>query len=129
MKEKDKEISDFKKMLLERRAKLLGNVNFMHGEALNKSRQSACGDLSNVPIHMADIGTDNYERDLMIDLIQNGEEEVRNIDIALEKIEEGNFGVCETCQKKINKTRLIALPHAKLCIECQRKEEVGGATP
>lgn len=125
---KGKEINDFKKILLERREKLLGNVNFMQNEALSKSRQSACGDLSNVPIHMADIGTDNYDRDLMIDLIQNGEGEVRNIDTALEKIEEGTFGVCEVCQKKINKTRLVALPHAKLCIECQRKEEIEGGT-
>lgn len=124
---KEKEINDFKKQLLERRVKLLENVNFMHDEALNKSRQSACGDLSNVPIHMADIGTDNYEREFMIDLIQNGEESVRNIDIALEKIEEGTFGECEVCQKKINKTRLSALPHAKLCIDCQRKEETEGS--
>lgn len=125
---KEKETSDFKKMLLERRKKLLGNVNFMQGEALDKSRQSACGDLSNVPIHLADIGTDNYERDLIIGLIQNGQEEVRSIDIALEKIEEGTFGVCEICQKKINKVRLSALPHARLCIECQRVEEIEGGT-
>lgn len=122
-----KEKNEYKKMLLEKREKLQGNVNFMQDEALSKSQQSACGDLSNVPIHMADIGTDNYNRDLTIELIQNGEEEVRNIDLALEKIEDGTFGVCESCQKKINKTRLTALPHAKLCIECQRQEETEGS--
>ncbi|MGR3311566.1 MAG: TraR/DksA family transcriptional regulator [Candidatus Brocadiales bacterium] len=125
---KEKEINDFKKILLERRERLLGNVNTMHDETLTHSGQSACGDLSNVPIHMADVGTDNYERDLMIDLIQNGEETVRSMDTALEKIEEGTFGVCEVCQKKINKTRLVALPQARLCIDCQRKEETEGST-
>lgn len=95
----------------------------MQGEALKRSRQDASGDLSNVPIHMADVGTDNYERDLMIELIQSGEESVRNIDTALEKIEEGTFGVCESCGKKINKERLKAVPYAKLCIDCQREEE------
>jgi DnaK suppressor protein len=113
----------FKKQLLALRERLVGKVDSMQGEALKRSMQDASGDLSNVPIHMADVGTDNYERDLMIDLIQSGEEGVRNIDTALEKIEEGTFGVCEMCTKKINKERLKAIPFAKLCIDCQRKEE------
>ncbi len=96
----------------------------MQGEALKKSRQDASGDLSNVPIHMADVGTDNYERDLMIELIENGEEGLRNIDTALEKMDDGSYGVCEICSKKINKDRLKAVPYAKLCIDCQREEEI-----
>ncbi|HHT9108204.1 MAG TPA: TraR/DksA family transcriptional regulator, partial [Candidatus Wunengus sp. YC63] len=102
---KAEEVAQFKKLLLSLRERLVGKVDFMQGEALKKSRQDASGDLSNVPIHMADVGTDNYERDIMIELIQNGEEGVRNIDTALEKIEEGAFGVCELCAKKINKER------------------------
>ncbi len=121
---KAEEVAQFKKLLLSLRERLVGKVDFMQGEALKKSRQDASGDLSNVPIHMADVGTDNYERDIMIELIQNGEEGVRNIDTALEKIEEGAFGVCELCAKKINKERLKAVPYAKLCIDCQREEEI-----
>ncbi|HHT9112285.1 MAG: TraR/DksA C4-type zinc finger protein [Planctomycetes bacterium] len=121
---KAEEVAQFKRLLLSLRERLVGKVDFMQGEALKKSRQDASGDLSNVPIHMADVGTDNYERDIMIELIQNGEEGVRNIDTALEKIEEGAFGVCELCAKKINKERLKAVPYAKLCIDCQREEEI-----
>jgi len=121
---KAEEVAQFKKLLLSLRERLVGKVDFMQGETLKKSRQDASGDLSNVPIHMADVGTDNYERDIMIELIQNGEEGVRNIDTALEKIEEGAFGVCELCAKKINKERLKAVPYAKLCIDCQREEEI-----
>ncbi len=121
---KAEEVAQFKKLLLSLRERLVGKVDFMQGEALKKSRQDASGDLSNVPIHMADVGTDNYERDIMIELIQNGEEGVRNIDTALEKIEDGTFGVCELCAKKINKERLKAVPYAKLCIDCQREEEI-----
>ena len=121
---KAEEVAQFKKMLLSLRERLVGKVDFMQGEALKKSRQDASGDLSNVPIHMADVGTDNYERDFTIELIQNGEESVRSIDTALEKIEEGAFGVCELCAKKINKDRLKAVPYAKLCIDCQREEEI-----
>lgn len=121
---KAEEVAQFKKLLLSLRERLVGKVDIMQGETLKKSRQDASGDLSNVPIHMADVGTDNYERDIMIELIQNGEEGVRNIDTALEKIEEGAFGVCELCAKKINKDRLKAVPYAKLCIDCQREEEI-----
>lgn len=121
---KAEEVAQFKKLLLSLRERLVGKVDFMQGEALKKSRQDASGDLSNVPIHMADVGTDNYERDIMIELIQNGEEGVRNIDTALEKIQDGTFGVCELCAKKINKERLKAVPYAKLCIDCQREEEI-----
>lgn len=118
------EFAQYKKLLLSLRERLVGNVDSMQGEALKRSRQDASGDLSNVPIHMADVGTDNYERELMIELIQSGEESVRNIDSALERIEEGVFGICEMCNKKIGRERLKAVPYAKLCIDCQREEEV-----
>ncbi len=119
------EYAPYKKLLLSLREKLVGKVDYMQEEALKKSRQDASGDLSNVPIHMADVGTDNYERELMIELIQNGEDSVRNIDDALERIEEGTFGICEACEKKINRERLKAVPYASLCISCQREEELG----
>ena len=91
------EFAQFKKLLLSLRVRLVGKVDSMQDEAL---KNHASGDLSNVPIHMADVGTDNYERDLMLELIQSGEEGLRNIDTALEKIEDGTFGECETCEKK-----------------------------
>ncbi len=122
------ELTQFKKALLELRGKLMENVNFMEDEALGKSGHEASGNLSNVPIHMADVGTDNYDRDLTIGLIQNGEDELRAIDEALEKISKKTFGLCESegCGKKISKARLTALPYVKLCIECQRQEEGTG---
>ncbi len=125
---REEEIAQFKKLLLSIRERLVGKVDFMQEETLKKSRQDASGDLSNVPIHMADVGTDNYERDLMIELIQSGEQGLRDIDSALEKIEEGTFGICEICRKKINKERMRAVPSASLCIDCQREEEVDNVT-
>ena len=116
-------LAQYKKILLDIRQKLIVNVNFMEDEVLGKSRQDASGDLSNVPIHMADVGTDNYDRDLTIGFIENGEEELRAIDEALERIGNKTYGTCEECGKKISKTRLTALPYVKNFIECQRQEE------
>ncbi len=120
------ELAQYKRILLDLRKKLVGNVTFMEDEALGKSRQDASGDLSNVPIHMADVGTDNYDRDLTIGLIQNGEEELKAIDNALERIGNKTYGSCEECGTKISKARLTALPYVNNCIECQRLEEEEG---
>ncbi len=117
------ELAQYKRILLDLRKKLVDNVSFMEDEALGKSGQDASGDLSNVPIHMADVGTDNYDRDLTIGLIQNGEEELKAIDNALERIGEKTYGTCEECGTKISKVRLTALPYVHNCIECQRLEE------
>ncbi len=120
------ELAQYKTILLDLRKKLVGNVTFMEDEALGKSGQDASGDLSNVPIHMADVGTDNYDRDLTIGLIQNGEEELKAIDNALERIGDKTYGTCEECGTKIAKVRLSALPYVHNCIECQRLEEEEG---
>jgi RNA polymerase-binding transcription factor DksA len=120
------ELAQYKTILLDLRKKLVGNVTFMEDEALGKSGQDASGDLSNVPIHMADVGTDNYDRDLTIGLIQNGEEELKAIDNALERIADKTYGSCEECGTKIAKVRLSALPYVHNCIECQRLEEEEG---
>ena len=120
------ELAQYKRILLDLRKKLVGNVTFMEDEALGKSRQDASGDLSNVPIHMADVGTDNYDRDLTIGLIQNGEEELKAIDSALGRIGNKTYGSCEECGKKISKARLTALPYVENCIECQRLAEEEG---
>ena len=120
------ELAQYKRILLDLRKKLVDNVSFMEDEALGKSGQDASGDLSNVPIHMADVGTDNYDRDLTIGLIQNGEEELKAIDNALERIGNKTYGSCDECGAKITKARLSALPYVSSCIECQRREEEEG---
>ena len=117
------ELKKFKEALLERRRVLTGQVNNMESKALRRAQGSTSGDLSNVPFHMADIGSDNYEQEFNLGLVQGESDELRSIDDALERIEEGSFGVCESCQKKIRKVRLNALPHARYCIECQRNQE------
>jgi len=120
---KPEELAQFKKILLMKRGLLAGNVNRMEDEALRKNRQNASGDLSSIPIHLADIGTDNYEQEFTLGLIENEEEVLHDIDEAIAKIAEGTYGQCEVCEKKIPKARLKVVPHARLCIECQRKEE------
>ena len=114
------ELIYFKKLLLERRAVLAGDVNHLEEGALRKTKDDAATlDISN----FADLGTDNFEQDFAIGLIENSEDTLREIDAALERIEKGTYGVCEESGDFIGKSRLKVVPWARLCIECQRKAE------
>ena len=113
------ELERIKKLLIARRQSLNGFVNKMQEAALNKYREDVSGDFN----HMADLGTDNFEQEFTLGLIENEEEELRLINEALAKLDEGTYGLCETCGEPIPKTRLKALPFAKLCIACKEKDE------
>ena len=116
------ELAVFQTKLLERRAAMVGDVDKMSDEAL--TRGSSSSDLSTMPIHMADIGSDNYEQELTLNLIEGENEELHEIDLALERIKKGLYGFCENCSKKIPKSRLIAIPYALFCIKCKREKEI-----
>ena len=109
-------------MLLEKRRELVGDVDHMHDEAM---RNGSTGEISNMPIHMADIGTDNYEQEFMLGLIESERKMLRDIDRALAKIKDGTYGVCEGTGEPIERARLEARPEARYCIEYARKIEQG----
>ena len=76
-----------------------------------------------MPIHMADLGTDAFEQENTLNLLQNEEQVLAHIAAALERIDQGTFGRCEECGAEIPETRLRALPYARYCVECARKLE------
>ena len=115
----------FKQMLLEKRKEIVGNVNEMEDEALKKSRLDASGDLSSMPIHMADIGTDNYEQEFALGLMDSERKLLKEIDDTLQRIEQGTYGICEATNKPITKARLEAQPWARYCVEYARMLEQG----
>ena len=123
-----REIEAFKQMLLDKRRDIVGDVNEMEDEALKKSRLDASGDLSSMPIHMADIGTDNYEQEFALGLMDGERKLLKEIDDALQRIEQGTYGVCEATAKPIAKARLKAQPWAKYCVEYARMLEQGLVT-
>lgn len=121
--EKDRQM--FRRLLLEKRAELVGDVSGMQEEVLRKNRQAAAGDLSSMPIHMADLGTDNYEQEFTLGLLANEKQLLRDIDEALERIDSRTYGMCLGTGKPITKTRLKAKPWARYCIEYARLLEKG----
>jgi RNA polymerase-binding protein DksA len=119
------DIEHFKQLLLEKRREIFNSVSQIENEALKKSRLDATGDLSSMPIHMADIGTDNYEQEFVLELMDSERKLLEEIDNALSRIEEGTYGICEATGKPIAKARLEAKPWAKYCVEYARMLEQG----
>ena len=120
-----KEVQDFREKQLVKRREIIGDVNEIEGETLKKSRLDASGDLSSMPIHMADLGTDNYEQEFAIGLMDSERKLLNEIDDALRRIDKGNYGVCEGTGKPIAKARLEAKPWARYCVEYAKMVEEG----
>ncbi len=124
----DADMERFKELLLQKRREILTNVSEMEGEVLKKSRLDAAGDLSSMPIHMADIGTDNYEQEFALGLMDSERKLLKEIDDALQRIEDKTYGICEGTGKPIPKARLKAQPWARYCVEYARMLEEGLVT-
>jgi DnaK suppressor protein len=110
------DLDHFKQLLLEKRGEIIGDVSSMENDALKKSRLDAAGDLSSMPIHMADIGTDNYEQEFALGLLDSERKLLREINDALQRIEDGTYGICEGTGEAIPKARLEASPWARYCV-------------
>lgn len=119
------DIKRFQQLLLQRRKEILSNVSDIEGEALHKSRLDASGDLSSMPIHMADLGTDNFEQEFSLELMDGERRLLGEVEDALNRIENGTYGICEGTGKPISKARLEAQPWARYSIEYARKVEEG----
>ena len=111
----------YQETLLALRSRLKGDVSHLADEALRARGGEASGSLSNAPLHMADLGTDNFEQEFTLNLLQNQEQALTEIDEALERIKQGTFGRCEECEESIPKARLQALPYTRHCVACARK--------
>jgi DnaK suppressor protein len=123
------ELEEFKEMLLEKRKSLVGDMNGMESEALRTSRQDAGGDLSIMPDHPANIATDNFEQEFTLGLLESERTLLTEINDALERIDNGTFGICMGTGQAIGKPRLKARPWAKFCIEYARLVEKGHIRP
>ena len=115
------ELKKFQEVLIAKRRDLFRAVDSMENEAL---RSDDC-DTSNMPIHMADVGSDVYEQDPMLGMAASERERIKDIDEALERIKDKTFGTCRLTGKPISQKRLMAKPWAKYSIDAKRQVERG----
>lgn len=121
-----KQLAEFRRLLLSKRAELAGDVQHLTHDAFDRKGQER-GGRSAMPIHMADIGSDNWEQEFTLGLIENEQALIREIDEALARIDDRTYGMCVATHEEISLARLRAKPWAKYCIACARAREEGRA--
>lgn len=111
----------YKEKLQSIRARLRGDVTTMAEVALRKSGTEAGN--AGMPIHMAELGSDNFEQEFTLSLMETEEDTLSHIETALERIGDGSYGRCVQCEGPIAKARLEAIPYTPVCIKCAVAQE------
>jgi RNA polymerase-binding protein DksA len=117
------ELERFEKRLLAKKKALLKEMGILMESHISSTIKDSTGDLSSYSYHMADQGTDAMERELAFMFASKSGRLIYHIEEALRRVKDGTYGKCFSCGKQINKARLDAVPHARLCIECKSSEE------
>ncbi len=121
------ELQRFRQTLLMLQARIQGDVEQVEEEAFSTSEGSDHGS----PNHLAELGSDAWEVDFSMRIVENDEMLLTEIAEAINRIDSGTFGLCQMClesgveEKKaaIPKSRLKAIPYARNCIDCERRRE------
>lgn len=119
-----KDYDHYRQLLLEKRSEILGDVASLQTD----QRNNTGGNLSNMPLHMADVGSDHYEQEFTLGLVESERKLLHEIDEALRRMRRGIYGVCLEKGEPIGKPRLDAKPWAKYCIAVAREMERRGKT-
>jgi RNA polymerase-binding transcription factor DksA len=117
------DIEKFRKILIELRLRISGELNHLESDTLNKSHRDSSGDLSGYSFHQADVATDNFDLETTLGLASNEQNILNLVDDAIHKLDDGSYGICDICKKKIPVKRLLVMPYAPNCIQCQEQEE------
>lgn len=117
---KEKDLEQFKELLFEVQARVRGDVSTLSSAALGSDFDSKS------PTHMAELGTETYEQDFSLRVMEGDQDVLREIKAAFIRIENGTFGQCEGCVEQgkpasrcmIPKARLKVIPYARHCVAC-----------
>jgi len=122
----DQDLKIFEERLLAERQKILRDMGHLETTVLKVNQRDSSGDLSGYSFHMADAGTDAMEREKAFLFASAEGRLLFEINDALRRLYNGEYGNCETCGQPIARARLEAIPHARQCVPCKSKEERAG---
>ena len=118
-----KKFKKFYDLLISLRDHVKSELSMHTEETLKRSSKDEAGDLSGYSQHMADAGTDTFDRDFALSMVSNEQDALTEIEAAIERIFEGTYGVCEMTGKNIRDERLMAVPFTRYSIETQKQLE------
>jgi RNA polymerase-binding transcription factor DksA len=121
------DLDTYRQRLLALGRRLNSDLSGVAGEALRTAGGAASGNLSNAPLHPADLGTDNYEQETAVSLMANETQLLEQVSTALARIDRGTYGRCQECGRDIDRERLNALPYTPYCVACAARVEADGS--
>lgn len=116
-----KDLEFYKEVLLDLRSKIVGDLQHLENDSLKKSTEELTGDHADV----IDTAQDEFDREFVLSLAANEQQILNKIDVALHKIEDGTYGICEKYGTPIPKKRLMAMPYTTMCLKAQEEQEKG----
>jgi DnaK suppressor protein len=116
----EKQLDKYRQLLLEKRREIMGSV-----ESIEQNIFQGGGELSSMPVHLADIGSDNFEQEFSLGLMAEEKKILVEIDHALSRVEDGSYGICEGLGTPIEQPRLEAIPWTRYSLEYAKKVEKG----
>src|SRR5262245_40879254 len=117
-----KEIDELREHLRKERTDLQAQLDELESSTFSANQSEMSGEMG-FDEEYADAGTDTFEREKDLSLVNNINDLTSRIDKALVKMDDGTYGLCDRCGKPIEKPRLKALPYANLCIKDKQAEE------
>jgi RNA polymerase-binding transcription factor DksA len=117
------ELSKHRERLEALASRVRSDASAMVEQARGASGGNGGGELSNVPFHLGDMGTEEYLYNLNTTLLANEQYIVSEARAALQRMDEGTYGHCESCGKSIAKARLEAIPFTRYCVDCAAKND------
>ena len=111
------DLTKYRKLLEDERARVQHEIEGIESLDRASSQSGETGELTDYDDHIGDVGTETFERERDLALEADAESILRQIDVALKKIDDGTYGTCERCGKPIAAARLEAIPYTPFCIE------------
>lgn len=118
-----KEKKYYTDLLKQFRDRVVDDITFLAGDNLNRNAKETAGDLSSYSYHMADQGTDNFDREFALNRVSSEQDILYEIDEALARIDQGTYGICELTGQFIEEARLKAMPHTRYSLAAQAQME------
>ena len=120
-----KDLARFKKEIQKRIDELNGNMDGIRDDLNIDSKGNASLSQDSVySVHMADAGTDSYEREKGFHLMNRETDYINFLNLAIQRIDSGEFGICAVCGKKIPEERMMEVPNATKCVSCKEGEKL-----
>ena len=119
-------LKKFQLSIQKRMEEIAEDMDDIHDGILDNGNDSEGSSQESVfSVHMADAGTDSHEQEKSFMLMNRESDYFKNLEVALERIEEGVFGVCKICNNLIPEERMMEVPNATKCVQCKEKEKLG----